>query len=153
MISRGIMIHETENDIVGVGFVKPKPGIFVDRVKQLMIIATTSEISVIGVVNGPQGLNYVNSFISTVTNGVHMLQIVGTSQGRIFMLGNDDNVWELDYRVSRIFVLITKKLFLNSGIRHRKLGLLVNVTRNCKHLAVALVSSLENQVIQLFKSQ
>lgn len=147
------MIHETENDIVGVGFVKPKPGIFVDRVKQLMIIATTSEISVIGVVNGPQGLNYVNSFISTVTNGVHMLQIVGTNQGRIFMLGNDDNVWELDYRVSRIFVLITKKMFLNSGIRHRKLGLLVNVTRNCKHLAVALVSSLENQVIQLFKSQ
>ncbi|KAI8644676.1 Nup133 N terminal like-domain-containing protein [Parasitella parasitica] len=96
--SREVKIHEEADEIVGVGFVKPKPGVFVNNVKQLMIIATTQEIRVIGVVNGAKDLEYVDSCMTTGTTGVHMTQIIGTSQGRVFMLGNDNNVWELDYR-------------------------------------------------------
>ncbi|CEP18376.1 hypothetical protein [Parasitella parasitica] len=96
--SREVKIHEEADEIVGVGFVKPKPGIFVDSVKQLMIIATTHDIRVIGVVNGANDLEYVDSCMTTGTTGVHMIQIIGTSQGRVFMLGNDDNIWELDYK-------------------------------------------------------
>ncbi|KAK4510872.1 Calreticulin [Mucor velutinosus] len=96
--SQDISHHEEDDDIVGVGFVAPKPGIFLDSVKQLLVIATTTMIKVFGIADGPDGLQFVNSYMTTLTNRVCMRQIVGTSQGRIFMLGNDDNVWELDYK-------------------------------------------------------
>ncbi|EPB85962.1 hypothetical protein HMPREF1544_07294 [Mucor circinelloides 1006PhL] len=108
-VSRDITHHEETDDIVGVGFVAPKPGIFVDSVKQLMVIATAREVKILGIANGPDGLQFVNSFMTTLTNGVHMHQIIGTSQGRIFMLGNDDNVWELDYRARETW--FTSKCF------------------------------------------
>lgn len=111
--SRDITHHEETDDIVGVGFVAPKPGIFVDSVKQLMVIATAREVKILGIANGPDGLQFVNSFMTTLTNGVHMHQIIGTSQGRIFMLGNDDNVWELDYRVSVVMKRYSQEV-LNS---------------------------------------
>jgi len=111
--SRDITHHEETDDIVGVGFVAPKPGIFVDSVKQLMVIATAREVKILGIANGPDGLQFVNSFMTTLTNGVHMHQIIGTSQGRIFMLGNDDNVWELDYRVSVVMKCYSQEV-LNS---------------------------------------
>ncbi|GAN01170.1 nucleoporin-domain-containing protein [Mucor ambiguus] len=95
---RDIAYIEEEDDIVGVGFAVPKPGIFVDSVKQLLVIATATMIKIIGISNGPDGLKLLNSFLTTLNNGVCMHQIVGTSQGRIFMLGKDDNVWELDYK-------------------------------------------------------
>lgn len=37
--------------------------------------------------------------MTTNTSGVNMISIVGTNSGRVFMLGRDGNVWELDYRV------------------------------------------------------
>lgn len=100
--SQDIVHHEETDDIVGVGFVAPKPGIFVDSVKQLLVIATTAMIKIIGISNGPDGLQFVDSFMATGADGVCMHQIVGTSQGRVFMLGNDGNVWELDYKVSAV---------------------------------------------------
>lgn len=78
-----------------------------------MVIATAKEVKILGIANGPDGLQFVNSFMTTLTNGVHMHQIIGTSQGRIFMLGNDDNVWELDYRVSVVMKCYSQEL-LNS---------------------------------------
>ncbi|KAL9550276.1 hypothetical protein MBANPS3_004800 [Mucor bainieri] len=97
-LRREISHVEEEDPIVGVGFVTPKPGIFVASVKQLLVIATTAMIKVVGVADGPEGMQFVNTFMTTLASGVHMQQIVGTSQGRIFMLGSDDNVWELDYK-------------------------------------------------------
>lgn len=96
---RDIAHLEEEHDIVGVGVVAPKPGVFVSSVKQLLVIATTTVIKILGIADGPDGLKFVNSTMATLAGGVYMHQIVGTSQGRIFMLGSDDNVWELNYKV------------------------------------------------------
>ncbi|OAD08274.1 hypothetical protein MUCCIDRAFT_76814 [Mucor lusitanicus CBS 277.49] len=97
-INRDIAHLEEEHDIVGVGVVAPKPGVFVSSVKQLLVIATTTVIKILGIADGPDGLKFVNSTMATLAGGVYMHQIVGTSQGRIFMLGSDDNVWELNYK-------------------------------------------------------
>ncbi|KAI9486645.1 MAG: Nup133 N terminal like-domain-containing protein [Benjaminiella poitrasii] len=97
--SRDIVTLEEEEEIVGIGFVKPKPGIFIKEMKQLMIVSTVREVRVVGLVYDPKlGLKIFNTDMSTNTAGVNMISIVGTNQGRIFMLGSDGNVWELDYR-------------------------------------------------------
>ncbi|KAI7898791.1 Nup133 N terminal like-domain-containing protein [Cokeromyces recurvatus] len=97
--SRDIVTLQEEDDIISIGFVKPKPGIFIKEMKQLLIVSTTREVRIVGLIYDPKtGLKIFNTDMSTNTAGVNMIDIVGTDQGRIFMLGSDGNVWELDYR-------------------------------------------------------
>ncbi|RCH87251.1 hypothetical protein CU098_000350, partial [Rhizopus stolonifer] len=97
--SRDLVIHEEEDAIVGIGFVKPKPQVFKEEIKQLLIISTVREIKIIALkYNSVTGLEVFATDMITSSSGVNINAIVGTEQGRIFMLGDDGNVWELDYR-------------------------------------------------------
>lgn len=97
-----------ENDyVVGVGFVPVKPKIFRDDIKHLLVIATTKEIKILAVTcDRANGLQLYETGMLTNTTGVSMTQIIGTKLGRIFMLGTDGNIWELDYKV--IYLNISK---------------------------------------------
>jgi nuclear pore complex protein Nup155 len=95
-----MVVLEEEDDIVGVGFVKPKANIFMDNIQQLLIISTIREVKVTAVsYDRSTGLKFYRTDMTTNTAGVNMISIVGTNRGRVFMLGRDGNVWELDYRV------------------------------------------------------
>lgn len=103
------MTYEEEEDIVGIGFVTPKPGIFRDDIKHLMVVSTISEVKIMALeYTSTKQLRVHKTDMTTNTAGVNMISIVGTQQGRIFMLGDDGYVWELDYRVSQsIYVCST----------------------------------------------
>ncbi|KAI8973471.1 Nup133 N terminal like-domain-containing protein [Mycotypha africana] len=98
-IKGSIVTYEEDFDIVGIGFVKPKPDVFLDEVKQLMIISTKREVKIMALVySSTTDLKVYPTDMKTNTTGISMTDIVGTKYGRVFMLGNDGNVWELDYR-------------------------------------------------------
>lgn len=66
-----------------------------------MIVSTLSFVKIIAISEDRiDGVRFHKTDMYTNTSGVNMKTILGTNNGRIFMLGNDGNVWELDYRVS-----------------------------------------------------
>lgn len=98
-VEKRMIAHEEVDDIVGVAFVPPKAGIFNQNVNYLMIISTVRQVKIIAMEYSPAaGLRVFETGMSTTTSGVNMKTIIGTKFGRIFMLGNDGNIWELDYR-------------------------------------------------------
>lgn len=99
--SNDMNIYEEEDDIVGIGFVRPKPDVFnSDKVYRLLIVSTVSQVKLIAISkDATDGIRFHQTDTYTSTSGINMKSIVGTSDGRVFMLGNDGNVWELDYRV------------------------------------------------------
>lgn len=102
-------VHEEEDEIVGVAFVKPKPGVFAAEINQLLIISTIQQVKIIAASYNPMsGLKVFQTDLNTSASGVNMKVIVGTNNGRVFMLGNDGNVWELDYRVRNIEHMFTR---------------------------------------------
>ncbi|KAG1142692.1 hypothetical protein G6F37_007484 [Rhizopus arrhizus] len=98
--SNDMNIYEEEDDIVGIGFVRPKPDVFnSDKVYRLLIVSTVSQVKLIAISkDATDGIRFHQTDTHTSTSGINMKSIVGTSDGRVFMLGNDGNVWELDYR-------------------------------------------------------
>ncbi|XP_008546864.1 nuclear pore complex protein Nup155 [Microplitis demolitor] len=91
--------------IISVGLVKPKPGIFQNYVKYLLVLTTTVEITVLGVTlmdtnDGTQGeIQLVPEPIFTVTtDGVAVTTIANTSSGRIFLGGRNGSLYEIHYQ-------------------------------------------------------
>jgi nuclear pore complex protein Nup155 len=96
--------HETEHDIVSLALVKPKADIFNSEIKHVLVIATTQDISMVGVKykcdeQFNDSLEFYLSGIQTSTS-VRMSNIRGTKQGRVFMTGAG-SVWELVYKVRK----------------------------------------------------
>lgn len=105
---------ELDQVIVSAGLVKPKPGIFKDFVKYLLVLATPVEVVLVAVafhgehdynelalltswVYQKQMLILIIANYSVSTDSVNMLKIAGTSNGRIFMCGQDGKLYELTY--------------------------------------------------------
>lgn len=96
-------VHVEADDIVAVAFVPPKAGIFAPEINHLLIISTVKEVKIIAVsYTASSGLKVFKTDMSTNTSGINMKTIIGTKLGRVFMLGTDGNVWDLDYRVRDI---------------------------------------------------
>lgn len=97
---------EQPDTITSVTLVIPKQGVFVDDIKHVMVICTTSTIILIGV-----GLSLEPALGNSVrkvlklyatdmilsTKNIAMSCITGTDLGRIFMTGSDGNLYELEY--------------------------------------------------------
>jgi nuclear pore complex protein Nup155 len=90
---------ELDQVIVSAGLVKPKPNIFKDYVKYLLILATPVEVFLVAVTfnNNQTEINLLPTGYSAPTDSTNMLKITGTSDGRIFMCGQDGNLHELTY--------------------------------------------------------
>ncbi|EFC50324.1 nucleoporin 155 [Naegleria gruberi] len=116
---------ELDQIIISAGIVKPKPNIFKDYVKYLLVLATPIEIVLVALafnnndvsspINGtetekqqhPSFDSQTGSIYSEMelfptnyiipSDNVNMLKIVGTKNGRIFMCGKDGCLYELTY--------------------------------------------------------
>lgn len=142
LMCRRTIAHEEVDDIVGVAFVTPKANIFNKNVNCLLIISTVRQVKIIAMeYSSLTSLKVFETGMSTTTSGVNMKTIVGTKFGHIFMLGNDGNIWELDYRVSCGFVYPKSNRSLMFSCSKRKLGFKENVQRNYIHLVVHYLSS------------
>lgn len=85
--------------IVSIGLAPPRPGVFVEDIRYVLVVSTPVEILLLGVCFGPDGsLTLVPTEISVVTDGVAMLKIVGAdNSGRVFLAGRDGCLHELVY--------------------------------------------------------
>ncbi|KAI5633066.1 hypothetical protein NE865_14194 [Phthorimaea operculella] len=94
--------------IVSVGLVKPKPGVFQNFVKYLLVLTTTVEIVVLGVTfssskgddtNGFEEIHLVPEPVFVLpTDGVPMMSVKSTAKGRIFLGGKDGCLYEITYQ-------------------------------------------------------
>nr|CAG4708404.1 unnamed protein product [Naegleria fowleri] len=115
---------ELDQVIISAGLVKPKPGVFKDYVKYLLVLATPVEVALVALtfnnnnVASPSGAAHLDqqhlTFDSQTgaiysemelfatnyiipSDNVNMIKIVGTQNGRIFMCGKDGCLYELTY--------------------------------------------------------
>lgn len=101
--------------IVGVALVKPRPGVFVDAISHLLVLATPSQVNLVGlgyVAPSPGAKKEVTFYLtglSVPTDGVSFTTIRGTNSGRIFLssspdpltpggIGGDGCLYELAYQ-------------------------------------------------------
>lgn len=103
--------------IITVGLVKPKPGVFQDFVHYLLILATPTNIVVLGVTfsqsnesfTASEEMHITQEVVYTLpTDGVMFSTIVGTENGRIFMGAKDGCLYEFVYQVEnfKLFPLL-----------------------------------------------
>ena len=97
---------DADQVIVGVGLVKPIPGVFLEQIEYLLVISTPLDIKLVGIafsekrkLNQPRSkLELYQTDMCCNSDKVNMSNIVGTSKGRIFMRGNDGSLYELVYQ-------------------------------------------------------
>lgn len=95
--------------ITHVALVKPKLGLFIDDITNLLVICTPVSVLLIGLAIGNQtGLDncprkeiklYATDL--TISTEIEMNSVIGTPDGRIFMCGQQDgNLYELHYQAN-----------------------------------------------------
>eukprot|EP01094_Clydonella_sp_ATCC50884_P026734 TRINITY_DN7439_c0_g1_i1.p1 TRINITY_DN7439_c0_g1~~TRINITY_DN7439_c0_g1_i1.p1 ORF type:complete len:1183 (+),score=336.76 TRINITY_DN7439_c0_g1_i1:148-3696(+) len=90
---------ELTQAITAVALVKPRKDVFAGDVEWLLVLSTPVEVVILAIL--PQedgGIEIMPTPMSVPTDNVNMLKIVGQESGRIFMLGEDANVYELQYQ-------------------------------------------------------
>ena len=91
-----------EQAIVAVGLVKPKSGVFLAAISYVLVIATTVELVMVGVCLEDDGreLTLHPLQYSCPTDATIMNDITSTPEGRIFLAGADEALYELVYAQS-----------------------------------------------------
>ncbi|KAJ2812180.1 hypothetical protein H4S07_001573, partial [Coemansia furcata] len=89
--------------IISVVLVRPKPGVFVDTIKHVLVVATPLEVFLLGVgydggkLTGMRGSGSGGE-VTLSADGVAMTSMCRTSDGRVFMSGNDGALYEFAYQ-------------------------------------------------------
>ncbi|KAE8705438.1 NUP155 protein [Hibiscus syriacus] len=95
-----------EQTICAVGLAKSRPGIFIEAIQYLLILATPVELILVGICCSGGGDNtdpYAEVSLQSLpeytipSDGVTMTCITCTDKGRIFMAGRDGHIYELHY--------------------------------------------------------
>ncbi|KAF2743429.1 nucleoporin-domain-containing protein [Sporormia fimetaria CBS 119925] len=97
--------EDQPHTIMSIKLVKPRPGVFVNVISHLIVVATTADILLLGVEceRGPEGVHGVTMYktdLSTGIKGIAASAIAGSSKtGRIFFADGRDteDVYELHY--------------------------------------------------------
>ena len=101
-LTQFLTIDAINNTILTVKIVRPKPGIFVDDVKYLLLVATTMDIHIY-ILNYDEKFNNMTIFnpgLSVSTHGLIVNQIIENDITHdIYFTGEGDgvNIWRLDY--------------------------------------------------------
>ncbi|KAL2022892.1 hypothetical protein VTK56DRAFT_4423 [Thermocarpiscus australiensis] len=99
-----IGFEDANHTITAVALVPPKPKVFVDTITHILVVATTSEIVLLGVsaIPTPSGSRTVSLYQTKMVvhrGGSDVSHIVGTATGRIFFGGETDtDIYELFYQ-------------------------------------------------------
>lgn len=86
--------------LVSVSLSTPKPGVFVDAIKYVLVVSTAVEVVLLGLSfesNTFDDLRIIPTSYIVSSDNVSMLKVIGSQAGRIFMNGDDGNFYELDY--------------------------------------------------------
>lgn len=92
--------------IVRAELVKPKPDVFGDHIKHVLVISTPLQVILLAVstkqAQSSTNLDTISLFATNMTmpaDDEQMEQIGGTDDGRIFTIGKSGTVYEIEYHV------------------------------------------------------
>lgn len=114
-----------EQVICAVGLAKSKPGVFVEAIQHLLVLATPVELILVGVCCSGRGDGadpYAEVTLQPLpeyripTDGVTMTCITCTQKGHIFMAGRDGHIYEMHYTTSSGWHKHCRKICLTSGL-------------------------------------
>ncbi|CAI9296952.1 unnamed protein product [Lactuca saligna] len=114
-----------EQAICAVGLVKVKPGVFVEAIQYLLVLATPVELLLIGVCcsgNGDGTDPYAEVSLQPLreykipSDGVTMTSIACTNKGHIFLAGRDGHIYEMHYTSGSSWHKQCRKVCLTSGL-------------------------------------
>ncbi|KAK8846777.1 hypothetical protein IAR55_005865 [Kwoniella newhampshirensis] len=91
--------YDEQNDTIqAVGLVRVRRDVFVDDITHVFVICTSSKAALLGLSRPPNSRD-INLWATnlSVDTPIAMIDIKGTSSGRIFMLGANKDLYELDY--------------------------------------------------------
>jgi nuclear pore complex protein Nup155 len=96
--------EDATHTITAVALVPPKPGVFVKTITHILVVATSTDITLLGVSatptpSGSKSVTLYQTKMSVHRGGSDVSQIVGTASGRIFLGGDTDtDIHELFYQ-------------------------------------------------------
>ncbi|KAL7627249.1 hypothetical protein AAE478_001438 [Parahypoxylon ruwenzoriense] len=96
--------EDSQQSITAVKLVQPKPGVFNNIIKKILVVATSSEIFLLGVAveGAPSHSKTVELYgtkMSLPMRGAEADVIAGSADGRIFFAGHSDSdIYELSYQ-------------------------------------------------------
>ncbi|KAG0192464.1 hypothetical protein DFQ28_009075 [Apophysomyces sp. BC1034] len=102
--------YEDQDEIItNVGIAQAKSNTFDDNVKHVLVVTTASRIVIYGVSvdTSPESDQngrrtkftlHEKKGLSVVSDQTHMSNITGSKNGRIFMIGSDNHLYELEYQ-------------------------------------------------------
>jgi nuclear pore complex protein Nup155 len=114
-----------EQAICAVGLAKCRPGVFVEAIQYLLVLATPVELVLVGVccTEGPDGRDpYAEISVQPLpdytisSDGVTMTCVTCTNKGRIFMAGRDGHIYELLYTTGSGWNKRCRKVCLTAGV-------------------------------------
>ncbi|GMJ13372.1 nucleoporin 155 [Hibiscus trionum] len=114
-----------EQAICAVGLTKSRPGIFIEAIQYLLVLATPVELIIVGVCCSGGGDNtdpYAEVSLQSLpeytipSDGVTMTCITCTDKGRIFMAGRDGHIYELHYTTGSGWHKRCRKVCLTAGV-------------------------------------
>ncbi|KAF6156384.1 hypothetical protein GIB67_031505 [Kingdonia uniflora] len=114
-----------EQVICAVGLAKAKPGIFVEAIQYLLVLATPLELILVGVCYSGRGDGsdpYAEVSLQPLpdytvpSEGVTMTCITCTSKGHIFLAGRDGHIYELQYSTGSGWHKRCRKVCLTAGL-------------------------------------
>nr|XP_018265732.1 nuclear pore complex protein Nup155 [Kwoniella dejecticola CBS 10117]OBR87890.1 nuclear pore complex protein Nup155 [Kwoniella dejecticola CBS 10117] len=119
--------YDEQNDTIqAVGLIRARRDVFVDEITHVLVICTSSQTTLLGLSKAPNSRE-INLYATnlSVETPTAMIDIKGTPAGRIFMLGANKDLYELDYSSdsSWFFGSSTKV-----GLHNRSSGSLANWT-------------------------
>ena len=98
---------ELDQLIVSVAVIPPKTNVFKSVVSHILVIATTTQVMLLPIVfpeekrgvRGPMEIHPCRDYVIG-TDNIAMKRMVGLGNGRLFMCGEDGNIYEFDYTLS-----------------------------------------------------
>ncbi|GER37200.1 nuclear pore complex protein Nup155 [Striga asiatica] len=114
-----------EQAICAVGLAKAKPGVFVEAIQYLLVLATPVELILVGVccsARGDETDPYAEVSLQPLpeytipSDGVTMTCITCTDKGLIFLAGRDGHVYELQYTTGSGWQKRCRKVCLTAGL-------------------------------------
>ncbi|CAK9140308.1 unnamed protein product [Ilex paraguariensis] len=114
-----------EQAICAVGLVKAKPGIFVEAIQYLLVLATPVELILVGVCcsgNGDGTDPYAEVSLQPLpeytvpTDGVTMTCIACTDRGHMFLAGRDGHIYQMHYTTGSGWHKRCRKVCLTAGV-------------------------------------
>lgn len=109
--------EELKQTITSVALVTPRHGVFITSIKYLLIIATTTQIIILGVQISEKGsLALYRTDLTVPLSGIMVKLITGTDDGRIFFCTNSDqHIFEIEYQSENTFRFSKCRKVLRTG--------------------------------------